>query len=112
MNSDEDFSKAWKAVWREDSGISTAEWLKVMQHDGVLDCVQSIKVQPPSRPADFLGRMIEIAEEMKWWEEHPEQTPPMRLAGCSDPIHGPCAFLAVCHGSREPLPLRYGFQER
>jgi hypothetical protein len=72
-----------------------------------------MSVQPPPRQGDFLGRMVEIAEEIKWWEEHPDETPPMRLAGCSDVVHGPCPFLAVCHGSREPaVPDRYGFVQR
>lgn len=106
LNSDEDFSQAWKAVWREDSGIPTAEWLLKMQKDGVLDCVQSISVKPPARTGDFLARMCEIAEEMKRSAENP----PMRLAGCMDVVHGPCPFILVCHGSREPvLPEKYGF---
>ena len=112
MNSDEDFSHAWKAVWREDSGIPTAEWLARMQHDGVLDCVHTMNVPPPARRDDFLGRMSEIAEEMKWWEEHPEQTPPIRLAGCLDPIRGACAFISVCFGSRLAQPDLYGFRSR
>jgi hypothetical protein len=106
MNSDEDFSRAWKAEWREDSGISTADWLARMQHDGVLDCVQTMSVPPPARQGDFLARMCEIAEEMKRSAENP----PMRLAGCMDVVHGPCPFILVCHGSREPaLPEKYGF---
>lgn len=112
MNSDEDFSRAWKAEWREDSGIPTAAWLAKMQKDGVLDSVQTMNVPPPARREDFLGRMAEIAEEMKWWEEHPDDTPPMRLAGCHDPLHGPCAFLQVCHGTRPADPALYRFPLR
>jgi hypothetical protein len=109
LNSDEDFSHAWKAVWREDSGITTADWLKQMQKDGVLDAVKTMNVPPPARPADFLARMCEIAEEMERCEGG---TPPMRLAGCNDILSGPCPFLSVCHGARVPVPERYGFQRR
>ena len=108
MNSDEDFSRAWKTVWREDSGIPTAEWLKKMQHDGVLDCVNTVVVPPPARSSAFLARIVEISGEM----ERAGENPPMRLAGCSDPIHGPCAFLQVCHGNREPAVALLGFRRR
>jgi hypothetical protein len=109
MNSDEDFSRAWKAEWREDSGISTADWLARMQHDGCLDAVHTINVPPPARHGDFLARMCEIAQEM----ENCGETPAIRLAGCADPIHGPCPFLNVCWGNREPMtPERYGFLRR
>jgi len=109
LNSEEDFSRAWKAEWREDSGIPTADWLAKMQKDGCLDAVQTMNVPPPARRDDFLARMCEIAEEM----ERSAENPPMRLAGCHDVVHGPCAFLAVCHGSREPAsPEKYGFQRR
>jgi hypothetical protein len=112
MNSDEDFSRAWKAEWREDSGIPTTDWLKQMQKDGVLDAVQTMNVPPPVRRGDFMDRMCEIAEEMKWWEEHAEEPPPMRLAGCNDVVHGPCPFISVCHGAGAPVPERYKFQRR
>jgi hypothetical protein len=109
MNSDEDFSRAWKASWREDSGISTAEWLARMQKDGVLDCVQTMNVPPPARRDDFMEQIGNIAAQM----EQSGENPPMRLAGCHDVVHGPCAFLNVCHGSRVPAtPERYGFQAR
>jgi len=108
INSDEDFSRAWKATWREDSGITTAEWLAKMQKDGVLDCVNTINVPPPARRDDFLSRMREIASEM----ERSAENPPMRLAGCHDVVHGSCAFIAVCHGSREPVPESYRFVRR
>ena len=105
VTSEEDFSRAWKKEWREDSGIPTAEWLARMQKDGCMDAVQSMNVPPPARPRDFLARMGEIAVEM----ERSAENPPMRLAGCSDVVHGPCPFLAVCHSSREPVPERHGF---
>jgi len=108
MNSEEDFSRAWKSEWREDSGISTADWLAKMQHDGCLDAVQTINVPPPARRGDFLVRMGEISGEI----EQSGETPPMRLAGCNDPLHGPCAFLKVCFGSRPPSPELYQFQRR
>jgi len=112
MNSDEDFSRAWKAEWREDSGIPTADWLAKMQKDGCLDAVQTVNVPPLARPYDFLTRMCQIAEEMKRWEERIGEHPPMRLAGCLDVIHGPCPFLKVCHGSAAPVPEKYGFRLR
>jgi hypothetical protein len=111
-NSDEDFSQAWKAQWREDSGITTADWLAQMQKDGCLDAVQTMTVPPPARRGDFTERLYQIAEEVKLWEDCPAQTPPMRLAGCQDVIHGPCPFISVCHGIREPSPERYGFRRR
>jgi hypothetical protein len=104
----EDFGRSWRAEWREDSGVPTAEWLAKMQGDGCMDAVQSMKVPPPARRDDFLSRMCEIAEEM----ERSAENPPMRLAGCMDVVHGPCPFISVCHGSREPLPERYGFVRR
>jgi hypothetical protein len=112
MNSDEDFSRAWKASWREDSGIPTAEWLARLQSDGCLDAVQTMTVPPPARPYDFLTRMCQIADNMKSWEERTGEHPPMRLAGCMDVVHGPCAFLNVCHGKSDPVPERYKFQPR
>lgn len=112
LNSEEDFSRAWKKAWREDSGIPTADWLAKMQKDGCLDAVQTIHVPPPARPNDFLARMCEIADDIKRWEERDGEHPPMRLAGCMDVMHGPCPFLAVCHGNRVPEPAQCGIRRR
>ena len=107
--STEDFSRSWKAEWREDSGIPTAEWLARMQNDGCMDVVQTINVPPPVRREDFLERMSELAKEM----ERSGHRPPMRLSGCNDVIHGPCPFQEVCFGSRKPAePETYGFRLR
>jgi hypothetical protein len=106
-NVEEDFSRTWRPSWREDSGISTVDWLAKMQHDGCLDAVQTVSVPPPARTYDFLTRMTQIADEMKKWEDRGD-VPPMRLAGCLDVIHGPCAFLQVCHGKGAPIPEKYG----
>jgi hypothetical protein len=112
QNSEEDFSRTWKAQWREDSGIGTAEWLTRMQKDGCMDAVQTVNVPVPARPSDFLNRACQIAGEMQRWEERIGEHPPMRLAGCHDVVHGPCPFLTVCHGASAPIPEKHGFRER
>jgi hypothetical protein len=102
--SEEDFSKTWSPVWREDSGITTEAWLKQMRNDGAItDLVHTVEVPVPRGREIYMGEMKRIAGEM---ERLPE-VPPMRLSGC----HGfsPCPFLGVCPAGD---PGKFGFGAR
>jgi hypothetical protein len=99
--STEDFSKTWASVWREDSGIKTAEWLTQMRSDGCMsDLVHTVQVPVPRGNNEYLGEMARIADEMTSLPK----VPAMRLAGC----HGwhPCPFLGVCPSTE---PEKHGF---
>ena len=102
--SEEDFSKTWSPVWREDSGITTEAWLKQMRDDGsITDLVHTVEVPVPRGREAYLEEMKRIIGEM---ERLPE-VPPMRLSGC----HGfsPCPFLGVCPAND---PGKSGFARR
>lgn len=100
-NSTEDFGATWASVWREDSGIKTAEWLTQMRSDGCMnDLVHTVQVPVPKGRDAYLSEMKRIAEEMEGLPE----VPPMRLAGCYG--FSPCPFLGVCPDAN---PERYGF---
>jgi hypothetical protein len=102
--SEEDFSKTWAPVWREDSGIKTADWLKQMREDGsITDLVHTVEVPVPKGREAYLAEMSRSALEM---DALPD-VPSMRLSGC----HGfsPCPFLGVCPGDE---PEKYGFRPR
>lgn len=89
--STEDFSKTWNSVWREDSGITTEDWLRQMHSDGCMDdLIHTVHVPVLKGKDDYLRDMTRIADEMASLPE----TPPMRISGC----HGwqPCPFLGVC----------------
>lgn len=95
--STEDFGATWTPVWREDSGIKTADWLNRMSADGCMeDLVHTVKVSPPKAREVYLREMVRVADV--------SGAPPMRLAGC----HGfsPCPFLGVCP---DDDPTKYGF---
>lgn len=102
--SEEDFSKTWAPVWREDSGIKTDDWLTQMRADGAIaDLVHTVEVPVPKGREAYLGEMERIAEEIGGLPE----TPAMRISGC----HGfsPCPFLGVCPGDS---PEKHGFRLR
>lgn len=102
----EAFGSKWLPIWRENSDLTTLEWLEGMQHDGCMDQIASVKVPVPERREDYLAEMLRIASEM----ENIGEVPPMRLAGC----HGfsKCPFTSVCFGAKPPLPENYGFSLR
>lgn len=110
-NSSEDFGKSWEPVWRENSGISTAEWLTQMQNDDCMgELIQTVEIPPMARRDDYISSIRRMVTEMERWQERQGETPPMRLAGCS-PIGGsPCPFIQVCHGKAAPIPENYGFK--
>lgn len=102
--STEDFSKTWATAWREDAGISTAEWITQMRADGCMsDLVHTVQVPVPKGREAYLGELARLANEMASLPE----VPSMRLAGC----HGfsPCPFLGVCPSAD---PEKYGFLPR
>lgn len=99
--STEDFGATWTSVWREDSGIKTADWLTQMRADGCMtDLVHTVQVPVPKGREAYLDEIKRIFGEMGNLPE----VPPMRLAGC----HGfaPCPFLGVCPDTR---PEKHGF---
>lgn len=99
--STEDFGSTWATVWREDSGVTTADWLTQMRADGCMsDLVHTVSVPVPSGREAYLGEMARLANEMAGLPE----VPAMRLAGC----HGfsPCPFMGVCPDKE---PERFGF---
>lgn len=99
--STEDFGATWTSVWREDSGIKTADWLTQMRADGCMtDLVHTVQVPVPKGREAYLDEIKRISGEMGNLPE----VPPMRLAGC----HGfaPCPFLGVCPDTR---PEKHGF---
>lgn len=99
--STEDFGATWASVWREDSGIKTADWLTQMRSDGCMtDLVHTVQVPVPKGREAYLGEMTRIAGEMASLPD----VPPMRLAGCYG--FAPCPFLGVCP---ETKPEKYGF---
>lgn len=101
---DEDFSKTWTRIWREDAGITTKLWLDKMKEDGCMeDLVHTMQVPPPMYRESYLAEMTRMAAEM---ETAPE-TPPMRLAGCYG--FSPCAFLHICPATD---PSKFGFRPR
>lgn len=102
--STEDFGSTWVPVWREDSGIPTADWLSQMRSDGCMtDLVHTVQVPVPKGQQAYLAEMTRIAGKLEILPE----VPSMRLAGC----HGfsPCPFLGVCPESN---PERFGFVAR
>jgi hypothetical protein len=100
--STEDFGSTWVPVWREDSGISTADWLTQMRADGCMtDLVHTVQVPVPKGREAYLNEMNRIAGDMG---KVPE-VPPMRLAGCYG--FAPCPFLGVCPDTK---PDKYGFR--
>jgi hypothetical protein len=102
--SEEDFSKTWSPVWREDSGITTEAWLKQMRDDGsITDLVHTVEVPVPRGREAYLEEMKRISGEM---ERLPE-VPPMRLSGCYG--FSPCPFLNICPSSS---PEKHGFRRR
>lgn len=102
--SEEDFSKTWAPVWREDSGIKTDEWLTQMRADGAIaDLVHTVEVPVPKGREAYLGEMKRLAGEMEGLPE----VPPMRLSGCYG--FSPCPFLGVCP---EANPEKRGFARR
>ena len=101
-SADEEFSANWEKAWREDAGIKTADWLKMMKEDGCMtDLVHTVQVPVPRGRDAYLKEMERIAGEMAGLPE----VPPMRLAGC----HGfsPCPFLSVCPDTD---PKAHGFK--
>lgn len=101
---DEDFSKTWTRIWREDAGITTAAWLDKMREDGCMeDLVHNVEVPPPRYREAYLAEMGRMAAEIA---QAPE-TPPMRLAGCYG--FSPCPFVGVCPATD---PAKFGFRLR
>lgn len=93
-----EFSESWKKVYREQSGLSTMEWLKIMQDDGAFDdSVFSVTEGVPPNRAEILAQMEQMAKEMTL--PNPRQT----RSACYR--FTPCPFLPVCATSRSPADL-------
>lgn len=104
----EDFGANWNPLWREDSGILTADWLTRMQKDGCMEeLVNTARVEVPGRWQDYMREICRLAHEMETWTGN-QSAPPMRLAGCYDFTR--CAFVGVCHGAAPPVPETHGFR--
>lgn len=102
--SDEDFSKTWASVWREDSGIPTADWLKQMRDDGsISDLVHTVEVPVPKGREAYMDEMKRISGELQVISD----VPPMRLSGCYG--FSPCPFVGICPSTN---PEKFGFALR
>jgi len=102
--STEDFGSTWAAVWREDSGIPTSDWLTQMRSDGAItDLVHTVHVPVPKGRKEYLLEMTRLARGMASLPD----VPAMRLAGCYG--FSPCSFLGVCPDRN---PEKYGFTVR
>lgn len=103
-HSEEDFSRTWTKLWREDCDLATRVWLDKMHEDGCMDdLVAHITVPVPSRRAAYLLELERMAGQIATLPTTPE----MRLAGCWG--LSPCPFTTVCPGTN---PTRRGFRLR
>jgi hypothetical protein len=93
-----EFSESWKKVYREQSGLSALEWLKIMQDDGAFDdAVFSVTEDVPKNREEILSQMAEMAKEMT--SPSPRQT----RSACYR--FTPCPFLPACATSQSPAAL-------
>jgi len=103
-HSEEDFSRTWAKLWREDCDLRTREWLDKMHEDGCMDdLVAHVTVPVPQRRAAYLLELERMVRDIRGLPEVPE----MRLSGCFG--LSPCPFTAVCPGID---PTRWGFRLR
>jgi hypothetical protein len=108
-----DFGPNWKVRWREDSGISTADWMTAMKRDGCMaELVRSVEIPSPPKKSQYLQQIQYMAADIADWRQRKNGIPPMRLAGCSPTGGTICPFVGVCHGSGGPLPEQHGFVRR
>jgi hypothetical protein len=108
-NTTEGFAPSWRAAWREDCDIPTAQWLTRMREDGCMaDLVHTMEIpRAQNKKADYLKEMVRMAGEM----DRAPELPPMRLAGCFG--FAPCPFRFVCHDELNPPdPEIFGFIRR
>lgn len=108
VHTEEDFSRTWARLWREDCDLPTREWLAKMRDDGCMDdgpggLVAHAEVPVPPRRAAYMVELERIAKGIAALPTTPE----MRLAGCWG--LSPCPFVAVCPGTD---PTRWGFRLR
>ena len=90
-----EFSESWKKVYREQSGMSAFEWLKIMQDDKAFDdVVFSVTENPPKDREQILHEMAQMVREMT--APVPRQT----RSACYR--FSPCPFLPACTTSRPP----------
>ena len=93
-----EFSESWKKVYREHSGLSALEWLKIMQNDGAFDeSVFSVTEDVPKNRDEILAQMGQMAKEMT--APDPRQT----RSACYR--FTPCPFLSACATSQSPAAL-------
>lgn len=103
-HTEEDFSRTWAKLWREDCDLTTRVWLDKMHEDGCMDdLVAHVTVPVPSRRAAYLLELERMAGQIAALPTTPE----MRLAGCWG--LSPCPFTAVCPGTD---PGSWGFRLR
>ncbi len=92
------FSDSWDKTYREQSGLTSLEWLKIMQEDGVFaEVVHSIIENPPKDREQILREMGQMASEMS--SPHSRQT----RSACYR--FTPCPFLPACATSQSPATL-------
>jgi hypothetical protein len=103
-HSEEDFSRTWAKIWREDCDLTTRVWLDKMHEDGCMDdLVDHVTVPIPTRRAAYLLELERMGAEISSLPA----VPTMRLAGCWG--LSPCPFTAVCPGTD---PGQRGFRLR
>ena len=92
------FIDSWEKVYREQSGLTSLEWLRIMQEDGVFpELVHSITEPPPKDRDHLLREMGQMASEMN--SPNPRQT----RSACYR--FTPCPFLPACSTARSPAEL-------
>ena len=99
---DGNFNDSWKKTYREQSGVNTMDWLKIMQQDEAFDGLVHTVVEPVWDRAETLAHMEKMAFEMA--SSHSRQT----RSACYR--FTPCPFLSACSTSRSPAEL--GWVER
>jgi hypothetical protein len=99
-----EFAGSWLPVWRENSSVTTEDWLAGMQRDECYeDVVHSLRIGVPARRQEFLEDMARMAKEMAVLPE----TPPMRRQGCWG--FSPCVFAETCHAKEWKSPAEHGW---
>jgi hypothetical protein len=98
------FTESWIPVWRENSEVTTLDWLGFMQKDGVFDTlVHSIRVPASPRRAEFVADVERIGNAIELLPANP----PMTRSACYG--ISPCKFCDVCHSQKVSTPADFGW---
>lgn len=97
------FTDSWRKVYRENSGLSALEWLKIIQSDKSFpEIVFSFTAEVPKDREQILEQMAKMVEEMS--------APIARQTRSACYRFTPCPFLQPCATATSPAQL--GWTER